>query len=145
MSKLLKTIKLARKRLGEFESVESDSLKKAFDLNKGVHDAMYHHAVHMKGAQAAKYGKEGPASPDHTKKCEEHAKKHEYMLLRHALENAKKKSQYSGGMKYQLQRAMDYFDSESPYGDEHDDHKKAKDHYLKGGDFKCHKDDKFEG
>lgn len=110
-------------------------------LEKGVHDAMAHHAVHARAAHSACY-KAGPHDPEHDKKCKEHGKEHEYRFMRHALEHAKKKARYSGDMKYKMQNALQYFDSDAGYDEADPEYKKAHEHYKGGGDFKHHKDDK---
>jgi len=139
MSRLAKAIQAVRAARANRQAGEEI-------LSKGVHDAMFHHVLHKKAADAACMGKPGGKySEDHYKKCKDHSKKHEFLFLRHALENARSKAAYSGDMKHKLQKAMDYFEGEG-YGvaQEDPEYKKACDHYIGGGEFKGHKDDKFK-
>jgi hypothetical protein len=133
--RLSKAISTARERLSD--RYQGD------DLEKGVHDAMYHHALHARAANSARYKGE-KSTPEHDKKCSEIGKQHEFMFLRHALENAKHKAKYAGDMKWKMQKSMDYYDSEAPYDDSDPDYKKACDHYKNGGGYVGHKHDKFK-
>lgn len=134
--RLAKSISMARARLAKRSHDDT--------LEKGVHDAMAHHALHARAAHAACY-KAGPHDPEHDKKCKEHGKEHEYRFMRHALEHAKKKARYGGDMKWKMQRALDYFDGDAGYDESDEGYKKASEHYKGGGDFKGHKDDKEIG
>lgn len=142
MSKLLKSIKRAKHILKGQTQVAPNLAKAENDLFKGVHDAMYHHAMHAKAAHNASFGDAGkPYDSKKSEACKEKAKKHEYFFARHALEHAHKKARYPGDLRFKLQKAMDFYDSESYCDDKDHDYKKAKDHFSKGGDFVAHKDD----
>jgi len=123
------------------ERIENDTLE------KGCLDAMYHHALHAKAADSACYqsldGKSKPVSPEEVEKCKKAASKHEFMMLRHALEMARKKGEGSwrGNMTSKLRKYIDFMESEGWDMEKDPDYQKALKHYQKGGEFKHHEDD----
>lgn len=137
---LEKSIRKARERLLG-KNIDSDD-----DIQKGVHDAMYHHACHAKAADSACYKSGG--DDNHRKKCKSAAKQHGQMFLKHAVANASKKSDL-WGMKNSLRKNLDHFDdeaSDSVYSVEGDpDHAKRKKHHESGGGFVPHAHDKNLG
>lgn len=137
-TKMEKAISAAHSRISELQTSEI--------LEKGGMDAMFHHALHAKAAQSASYGDPGkPCDPESGKELQEKAKKHEFMMLRHALEEARRKSSgWVGSMSSKLRKYADFVDGESYDMEKDPEFEKAKSHYKKGGEFKGHKDDKFK-
>lgn len=88
---------------------KATALQVEFDLYKGVHDAMFHHAAHAAAAQRASYGP-GMTDKDN-QRCREAAKKHTMEFLKSALENAENRDAYA--MKSALQRAINYYEQEA--------------------------------
>jgi hypothetical protein len=128
-----KSVKKSSNRFDEM----IDSVKKAkagmnFDLQKGVHDAMFFHRAHAEAAQMASNHAQDPMIRASAAKA---AKQHMFMFMRHALENCRDREYWS--MRSAMQRALDYFDSEV-YGD---DIQALKDHYFDGGAFIASPDD----
>lgn len=127
--------------ISKAQNVLSERIGPVYDLIKGRHDAMFHHASHALGAEKACYQKSDEA---HQKKCKEAARAHNYMLLRHSLENVRDRSHYN--MANDLQRAVSFYRDEAhnehyPSGGSQGDHPHCK-HFINGGDYVSHKDDK---
>ena len=132
--RLEKAISKGKAILEKAENIEVHDTDE--ELYKGVHDQMYHHALHAKAAERACYHSDAPKgdkSTDHTKKCREFAKKHMSTFLELALKNAKK-SNHASSMKYALDRAVNFYDS-CCYDCE-EEMQAAVLHYAKGGKFK---------
>lgn len=108
-------------------------------LQKGRHDALYHHIAHSKAAEKACYHKDAPPysggdRPEHEKRCKDAAQKHMFMFLRHALENVRDRDCYA--MKSGMQRAINFYEdeawAESNLRGEDDPYVL---HFVNGGDF----------
>jgi len=137
--RLGKSVDAVRKSLNISKSLQNSEM----DLFKGVHDAMYHHAVHAEAAERGCYPTSSSSTDaDKVAKCKQAASKHMFMFLRHALENARTTSPRS--MRSALSRAIEYYTSESynaMYPDEFGNRQAVSDHFLNGGDFVPHEDD----
>lgn len=140
------TIEKSDSRLGKAISKAKGRLSKSFEidphediLEKGMHDAMFHHALHAKAADRACYHADSPkgsSASKHADKCRGFAVKHMGEFLQKALDQAKK-NKHASSMKYALTKAIDFYDS-CAYDCQEELEDAAK-HYAKGGAYKSYK------
>lgn len=135
MSNLLKSIRAAKRRQRDRHGLVKAFHFGAHDLEKGVHDAMFHHAECARAAEMAGKSEIGKA--------------HTFMFLRHALENARKANSM-WGMIHRMRAGVDFYQGEAdasvPYSvpgadGKHQDADLVK-YFKDGGEFKPHADDK---
>ena len=143
-----KSIEFAQSAIRTLKKSEVDMPEdgEVFDLSKAGYDAMFHHSMCAKASQDAAWGPSKDDKDDGKKRttCTGHSKKHESMMLKHALKEASKKGgDYLGGQTNKMRKYMDFMDSEQNDMSKDPDYEKTKKHYSSGGDFKSHKDDKF--
>ena len=140
MSRLTKAVGAARSAMSHRDDVLKSVATEEMDLFKGVHDAMYHHACHARAADEAGWSGGDDKAREGSRKA---STKHGFHVLRHALEQARKKGGNLGSMKNAMQRSADYFGDDA-YGSDKDEHAKKVKHFKEGGGFVPHKDDKFK-
>lgn len=93
------------------------NLRKAIDLaktvrtevqiEKGLHDAIYHHALYAKAAREARYTASGPMGTEERDRLTAIERKHTWMFLRHCLECIR--SIEAWDMPYKLQNAVSFY------------------------------------
>lgn len=156
MSRLNSVIQSVKERVGGHDAPPVTPMKKGSNLSvsinkaravmnggdvleKGIHDAMYHHRCH---AMAAGRASTGPEDAGGMSRRRESERQHTYMFLRHALENARGRNAYD--MIDCLRRAIDYYGNEASaqvYSHDASEIDPYVAHFEHGGGFMPHEDD----